>query len=83
MRKYLYKLFPKTTYSLDVYRKFNYSMGIDFFEEIDNTMAMASSLGIIWLSRFSIKFLLHEVLHIVGWNLKLPMWWHTLIHKLF
>lgn len=83
MRKYLYKFFPKITYSLDEYRKFNYAMGKDFLEEVDSTIALASSLGIIWLSQFSVRLVLHELLHIIGWNLKFPMSWHTLIHRLF
>jgi len=76
-------MFPKVTYDKRKYEEFNFQTEeIEFYKELDANYAMASELGIIWLSKPSIKWLLHELLHIIGWKLFMPPIWHRLIHKI-
>lgn len=75
-------MFPKVTYDKQEYDMLNYGTGeIDFYDELDDKYGMASEVGIIWLSKPSIKWLLHELLHIIGWKLNMPPIWHNLIHR--
>lgn len=75
----------KVTYNLEEYLILNCYFELEVREEIEKEVAteyaMASSLGVIWLSKPSVKYLLHELLHIIGWKLGIPMFWHKLIHK--
>lgn len=76
-------MFPKVTYNrLEFFLFHEIESKDSFLMEMDTDYAMASSKNIIWLTHLSIKWLLHEFLHIVGWKMKMPLLWHILIHKI-
>lgn len=83
MGKRIINLFPKVTYNrLEFFRFNEMSLSDTFIMEMDSDYAVASSTNIIWLSKPSWKWLIHELLHIIGWRLKLPFSWHIILHKI-
>ena len=88
-------IFPKVTYDFDEFlnwcgltdestleelqEKINLEVIID---SIDRSYGVASSNGYIWISDSSVTSLLHELLHIIGWKLKMPKIWHKIIHRI-
>lgn len=77
-------IFPKVTYDkkeLISFRMENLVGKEDFWKEMSED-AIYSSLGIIWLKSPSIKWLLHELLHHLGYSLDLPLCFHRLMHKI-
>jgi len=78
-------IFPIVTYDKKEFVAFGNPEGFieeGFWKEMSDD-AMYSSLGIIWLKKPSIKWLLHEFFHHVGYCLKLPLLFHKLVHKVF
>ena len=73
-------VFPKVIYDKEEYKRLNYEDDNDLYDCIDSNHAMASSIGVIWLSKPSIKWLIHELLHIIGWKFTMPIIWHKMIH---
>jgi len=74
--------FPIVTYNREEFLRIH--EGDDdgsFLEGLDNSYAIASTKNIIWLSHPSKKWLLHELLHIIGWKLEMPAMWHKIIHR--
>lgn len=69
-------LFPKITYNKK-------ELGEDDFLKELSSDAIYSSIGIIWMRKPSIKWLIHEYLHHLGYGLGLPLWFHRIIHKVF
>lgn len=77
-------LFPKVTTSKREFLEYIIEEKLGEKDEVglpSDAEALSSSEGIIWLSRLSIKLLLHEFLHIVGWKCNLPTIWHWLIEE--
>jgi len=75
--------FPKVTYDFEEFLKFHEGEKEEFLELLDIKEGVASSAGIIWIKKPSIKLLIHELLHYIHWKFHLPFCFNKMIHNIF